>query len=95
MNWSGEQDRRLIEDHLPLGCAQCDFCEGKVTPAVLNLARVIGPVARDLNDATRNLIQQGRQQTTVVDPGRCSRLAATASSSNQKVRRPLAISARL
>ena len=27
------------------------------------------PVARDLNDATRNLIQQGRQQTTVVDPG--------------------------
>ena len=34
--------------------------------------RVIGPVARDLNDATRNLIQQGRQQTTVVDPARCN-----------------------
>ena len=34
--------------------------------------RVIGPVARDLNEATRNLIQQGRQQTTVVDPARCN-----------------------
>ena len=34
--------------------------------------RVISPVARDLNDATRNLIiEQGRQQTTVVDPARC------------------------
>ena len=33
--------------------------------------RVIGPVARDLNDATRNLIEQGRQPTTVVDSARC------------------------
>ena len=41
--------------------------------------RVIGPVARDLNDATRNLIQQGRQQTTVVDPARCNTSTATIS----------------
>ena len=33
--------------------------------------RVIGPAARDLNDATRNLIEQGRQQTRVVDLARC------------------------
>ncbi len=39
---------------------------------LITVPRVIGPVARDLNDAARNLIQQGRQQTTVVDPARCN-----------------------